>query len=96
MKIGSQILICVSVATAHCAIGMSFVAAVVVGESEKSVQLNAIKMGGELSGVTCWLPRKALVQSASASSFKLARWFKPSGFQSHWIGRFEQSSVLAA
>lgn len=51
----------------------SMVHAVVIGQTDKAVNLKLD------NGATIWLPKAAL--TAAGESFKLAKWFKPNGYQ---------------
>lgn len=91
---GQQTSILLGSATAHCAVGVTMVHAVVDDVREKAVCLRAVKEDGNL-GSRCWFPRKALRENKSGS-LALWHWFKPGPDAREWLARYAQSSVIAA
>jgi phosphoenolpyruvate-protein kinase (PTS system EI component) len=76
---GNQIAVKIGGAASHSAVVSKLAHLVVVGETEKAVNLK-----GD-NGDTIWLPKKALVATTNQGIVKLAGWFKPNAFQDRFL-----------
>lgn len=97
MALNDQVLLITGVATAHVALAVTSIAAIVSGETEKAWQFTALKEGGEF-GFTCYLPKSALQPALSQGCYTIADWFlaKVEGYTKRWIGYNQRHNILAA
>jgi hypothetical protein len=97
--IGDDIIIHVGYATAHCAIATNTVAAVIVSETDKAFKLESFSDGGK--AINSWFPKKAFckivyVSEIQAFSCKLAKWFKPEGWNRTFLDKTGRISMISA
>jgi hypothetical protein len=88
--IGDLVSIFIGGAVAHSAVCVTMLHGTIVAMTEKAIQLrldNSEKI---------WLPKKALRADPKTDSFRLARWFKPSGYQARAIERNQTISGISA
>lgn len=97
MQLNDQVMLITGMATAHVALAVSSIAAIVTGETEKAWQFTALKEGGEF-GFTCWLPKSALQPALSQGCYTVADWFlaKAFGYSKRWIEYNQRHNILAA
>lgn len=97
MALNDQVMLITGMATAHVALAVSSIAAIVTGETEKAFQFTALKEGGEF-GFTCWLPKSALQPALSQGCYTIADWFLNgvNGYTKRWIGYNQRHNILAA
>ncbi|NPV54664.1 MAG: hypothetical protein HPY71_14310 [Firmicutes bacterium] len=85
--VGQEISINLGGAVGYSAAGVTFIHATVANETEKAIQLKA-------GNHTIWLPKTALVPKAHY--FKLAKWFKPDGYQNWFFEKYQTVNVISA
>ena len=97
MAISDQVLLITSVTTAHVALAVSSIAAIVTDETDKAWKFTAVKEGGEL-GYPCWLPKSTLQPTPSANCYTIAEWFlnKSEGYTRRWLNYNQRHNILAA
>lgn len=97
IALNDQVLLITGVATAHVALAVTSIPAIVSGETEKAWQFTAIKEGGEF-GFTCWLPKSSIAPALSNGCYNIADWFlsRVNGYTKRWIDYNQRSSIIAA
>lgn len=97
-----EVYISLGHATGHCIIGVSGISGTIIQETEKAVQLQSMTEKGKT--VTAWFPKKALGRpelrakgtAAEHTAYKLASWFRASGWTAEFIRLTVSHSVVSA